>query len=140
MDSSIFFFVLELGVYVCVLLKQLIYSIVLVSGVQHSDLGILQICCCLVAKSCLTRVIPQTVAHQAPLSMEFPRQQYWSGLPILSPGDLPRSLALAGGVFTTEPPGKSFCRLYSIIGYYKILGYNSLCYTVNLFAYLFYTK
>ena len=30
-----------------------------------------------------------TVAHQAPLSMGFPRQEYWSGLPFLSPGDLP---------------------------------------------------
>ena len=32
---------------------------------------------------------PWTVAHQAPLSMGFPRQEYWSGLPFLSPGDLP---------------------------------------------------
>ena len=34
-------------------------------------------------------VIPYTVAHQAPLSMEFSRQEYWSGLPFPSPGDLP---------------------------------------------------
>ena len=34
---------------------------------------------------------PQTVAHQAPLSMEFSRQEYWSGLPYSSPGDLPNS-------------------------------------------------
>ena len=53
------------------------------------------------------------VAHQASLSMGFSRQEYWSGLPFLSPGDLPNpriepvSLALAGGFFTTEPPGKS---------------------------------
>ena len=33
--------------------------------------------------------IPWTVAHQAPLSMEFSRQEYWSGLPFPSPGDLP---------------------------------------------------
>ena len=32
---------------------------------------------------------PWTVAHQAPLSMVFPRQEYWSGFPFLSPGDLP---------------------------------------------------
>ena len=32
---------------------------------------------------------PRTVAHQAPLSMGFSRQQYWSGLPLSSPGDLP---------------------------------------------------
>ena len=52
-----------------------------------------------------------TVAHQAPLSMEFSRQEYWSGLPRPSPGDLPnpgtepaslRSPALAGGFFTTS--------------------------------------
>ena len=43
----------------------------------------------LVTKSCLTLVTPCTVAHQAPLSMEFSRQEYWSGLPFLSPGHLP---------------------------------------------------
>ena len=34
-------------------------------------------------------VIPWTVAHQVPLSMEFSRQEYWNGLPFPSPGDLP---------------------------------------------------
>ena len=43
----------------------------------------------LVAKSCLTLVTPWTVACQAPLSMGFPRQDYWNGLPFPSPGDLP---------------------------------------------------
>ena len=53
-----------------------------------------------------------TVACQAPLSMGFPRQEYWSGLPFPSPGDLPdsgikpMSPALAGRFFTTEPPTK----------------------------------
>ena len=47
-----------------------------------------------------------TVAHQAPLSKGFPRQEYWSGLPFPAPGDLPdpgikpESPALAGGFFT----------------------------------------
>ena len=58
---------------------------------------------------------PRTIAHQAPLSMEFSRQEYRSGLPCLPPGDLPDSgvklaslmpPALAGGFFTTDPPGK----------------------------------
>ena len=58
---------------------------------------------------------PWTVSHQAPLSMEFSRQEYWSRLPFPTPGDLPdpgikpASLvppALAGGFFTAEPPGK----------------------------------
>ena len=43
----------------------------------------------LVTKSCLTLVIPWTVAHQAPLSMGFSRQEHWSRLPFPSPGDLP---------------------------------------------------
>ena len=60
-------------------------------------------------------VTPWTIAHQAPLSMGFPRQEYWSGLPFPPPGDLrdpgiePTSLAfpaLAGRLLTTEPPGK----------------------------------
>ena len=61
-----------------------------------------------------------TVACQAPLSMVFPRQEYWSGVLFLSPGDLPRSgiepvfPELAGVFFTTEPPGKppKICREY----------------------------
>ena len=54
---------------------------------------------------------PRPVACQAPLSMGFSRQEYWSGLPFSSPGDLPDtgikaiSPALAGGFFTSEPPG-----------------------------------
>ena len=45
--------------------------------------------CVLVVQSCPTLHDPQTTAHQIPLSMGFPRQEYWSGLPFPSPGDLP---------------------------------------------------
>ena len=57
-------------------------------------------------------VTPWTVAHQFPLFMGFPRQEYWSGLPFPSPGDLPNpgirpaSPTLADRFFTTELPGK----------------------------------
>ena len=60
-------------------------------------------------------VTPWTVAHQAPLSMEFSRQGYWSGVPFPTPGDLlspgmetesPVTLALEGRFFITEPRGK----------------------------------
>ena len=56
---------------------------------------------------------PWPVARQAPPSMGFSRQEYWSGLPFPSPGHLPdagtgpASSALAGGFFTTDPPRKS---------------------------------
>ena len=74
-------------------------------------------------QSCLTFVTPGTIALQAPLSMGFPRQEYWSELPFPSPGDLPdsgiepTSPALAGGFCATEPLspcqdwhfGKVFC-------------------------------
>ena len=43
----------------------------------------------LVTKLCLTLATLWTVAHQAALSMGFSRQEYWSGLPFPSPGDLP---------------------------------------------------
>ena len=54
---------------------------------------------------------PWTVAHQAPPSMEFSRQEYWSGLPFPSPGDLPDpgiepgSTALQADALPSEPPG-----------------------------------
>ena len=57
-------------------------------------------------------VAPQATGYQAPLSMGFSRQEYWSGLPFPILGDLPdpgiefKSPALAGRFFTTEPPGK----------------------------------
>ena len=60
--------------------------------------------------ACSSSVTPWTVAHQAPLSMGFSRQEYWSGLPFPSLLDLPNlgiepasseAPALAGGFFTT---------------------------------------
>ena len=57
-------------------------------------------------------VTPWTVALQALLCMGFPRQEYWSGLPFLSPGDLPdpgiksRSSALQADSLPFDPPGK----------------------------------
>ena len=57
---------------------------------------------------------PWTVAHQAPPSIEFSRQEYWSGLPFPSPGDLPdpgiepRSPALWADALPSELPGKLF--------------------------------
>ena len=64
------------------------------------------------AQSSLTLTTPWTVALQAPLSMGFPRQEYWSELPFPTPGHLPDpgmepvSPALAGGFSTTALPGK----------------------------------
>ena len=58
-------------------------------------------------------VLPWTVARQAPLCMGFSRQEYWSGLPFLPPGDLPEpgiepgSPALQAESSLSEPPGKS---------------------------------
>ena len=61
----------------------------------------------------------QTVACQAPPSMGFSRQEYWSGLPFPSPGDLPnpglepRSPALEADALTSEPPGVAYF-IYSV--------------------------
>ena len=80
------------------------------------------VCVCMRARACAHvlryvwfSVTPRTVARQAPIFMEFSRQEYWSGLPFLPPGDLhdpgiqPESLeppALAGGFFTSRSPGR----------------------------------
>ena len=69
---------------------------------------------CSVAQRVQFFVTPRTAAHQAPLSVEFSRQEYWSGLPCTPPGDLldpgtepisPVSPALAEGFFITQPSG-----------------------------------
>ena len=68
--------------------------------------------CGLVAKSCPTLVTPWTIAFQVPLSMGFSRQEYWSGLPFPSPGNLPNpgnepgSPALQTDSLLTELQGK----------------------------------
>ena len=79
-----------------------------------------------------------TVAHQAPLPMGFSRQEYWSGLPFPSPGDLPHpeiepgSPALQADSLLSETPGKPpnhsyihvyllfFLRSFSHIGHYRV--------------------
>ena len=74
-------------------------------------------CVCSVVSDSLQT--PWTVALQAPLSMGFSRQEYLSGLPLSPAGNLPdpriepMSPALAGGFFTTQPPGKTNLIPYS---------------------------
>ena len=67
----------------------------------------------LITKSCPTLATPWTVVCQAPLSMRFSKQEYWSGFPFPSPGYLPdpgiepRSPALQADSLPSEPLGKS---------------------------------
>ena len=80
-------------------------------------------CCLVTSVASNSFVTLWTVTHQAPLSMEFSRQEYWSGLPCPPAGDLPdpgiepMNPALANGFFTSEPHGKplrlSFVQLLS---------------------------
>ena len=71
----------------------------------------------LVTKSCPTLETPWTIARQDPLSIRFPRQEYWSGLPLLSPEDLPNpgikpeSPALQADSLPTELRGKPHINL-----------------------------
>ena len=78
------------------------------SGCQNLLKNFRSIRCCLVTQSCPTLAIPWTRVLQAPPSMRFPRQEYWTGLPFPPPGDLPspgiepESPAFAGRFLTTE--------------------------------------
>ena len=78
---------------------------------HRNEVNIHSCFCSLAAKLLSDSATQWTVAHQAPLSMGFPRQEYWSGLPFLSPEDLsdpgiePESLVsleLAGRFFITS--------------------------------------
>ena len=88
----------------------------------------------LISAQLLSRVqvsaTPGTVAHQAPLSMGFSRQEYWSGVPFPSPGDLPvlgtelASPALQADSLPLAPPAFSdiFFRVFTdVVGLYFIL-------------------
>ena len=66
-------------------------------------------------------VTPWAVAHQAPLSMEFPRQEYWNGLPFPSPGDLPNP-----GIKTMSPVSKADSSPLSHLGSQAWYGVKSL--------------
>ena len=80
---------------------------------------------------------PWTVAHQDPLSMGFSRQEYWSGLPFPSRGELPdpgikpRSSALQADALTSEPPGKNMYD-YMCIQIHKHI---SMCIYIYLYIY-----
>ena len=71
---------------------------------------------------------PWTVAHQALPSMGFSRQEYWSGLPFPSPGELldpgiePGSPALQAGALPSEPPGKPYWTFKSLWYFLMNLG------------------
>ena len=89
-------FCLSIHTYICILKYVLLVLLLLFSCQLMSD----------------SSATSGTIASQAPLSMEFSRQESWGGLPFPSPRDLPKPgikpsfLAFAGGFFTTETPGK----------------------------------
>ena len=73
---------------------------------------------------------PWTVAYQAPPSMGFSRQEYWSGVPLPSPGDLPDpgiepgSPTLQADALPSEPPGVTLIFKVTFILFLKILIYS----------------
>ena len=103
-------------------LSFLTLTVLLVHGEELSTMDVLPtevMCACLVAKSFWLIVTPWIIVSQAPLSVGFSRQEYWSGLPLAPPGDLPSpetepvsqaSSALAGRFFTPETLGSPFLR------------------------------
>ena len=92
--------------------------VIYLSGVHSEESMVSCVCVCVCAhvqSIVLTLATPWTAAHQAPLSMEFSRKEYWTGLPCPPPGDLSKpgiesasltSPALAGWCFTSWAAGK----------------------------------
>ena len=80
-------------------------------------------------------VTPWAVAHQAPMSVEFSRQEYWSGLPCPSPGDLPDpgiepvSPALQADSLPSEPPGKPSWIYKTTSKVANIIGRHAACFS-----------
>ena len=85
---------------------------------QWNSVFVVALTTCVLSRFSCVRLFatPWTVAHQAPLSLGFSRQEYWSGVPFPPPGDLPgsgtesrslRSTALAGEFFTTDATGEA---------------------------------
>ena len=83
-------------------------------------------------QSCPTLCDPWTVAYQAPLSMGFSRQEYWSGLACPPPGDLPdsgirpTSLALKADSLPTVPPGKPYRTFHLLKAFVMCLRINGI--------------
>ena len=89
---------------------------------------------------------PWTVAHQAPPSMGFSRQEYWNGMPLPSPGDLPDPGIETGSeadALPLEPPGKSPCGTVVKHSFYTFLIHSlqfkpeiDICSTLSNFPWL----
>ena len=93
----------------------------------------------LVTQLCLTLCDPWTAAHQVPLSMEFSRQEYWSGWPFPSPADLPKPGIEHGPpaqqqTLPTEPPGiQIIVKCNRMMRKWLVLNIYSLSFEYNLF-------
>ena len=93
-----------------------------------------RVCVCLSVSGAWLFATPWSVARQAALSMEFSRQEYWSGLPVSFLGDLPdpginpRCPALPLDSLPPEPPGKQLCHcnqlLFNLPSFLKIHSWN----------------
>ena len=102
----------------------------------------------LITQSCPILCSPWTIAHQAPLSMEFSKQEYWSGKPFPSPGDVPDpriepgSPSLQADSLPSEPPNQRSHNLWRnrdqdigqiLCSFHHCLGTNILSLSVSWF-------
>ena len=124
--------ILQGGIYLFYL-SQLAQPWAWVSQTVGGEVIYFTVCVCARTHACMFSHVwlfatPWTVAHWAPLSMGFSREEYWSGLPCPPPGDLPdpgiksASSALAGKFFITVTPGKP-------LFYCAYLNFHDSCWT-----------
>ena len=87
----------------------------------HTVLITVLLCMCVSCSVVSDSATPWTVTYQVPLSLEFSRQEYWSGLPLPFPGDLPnrgikpRFSTLQADSLSSEPPGKPHNSAYHML-------------------------
>ncbi|CAI9157714.1 unnamed protein product [Rangifer tarandus platyrhynchus] len=110
-------------------------------GWEGADLTILRashtllvhVCVCLVLSHVHIFGTPCTITHQAPLSMGFPQQEYWAGLPFPSPADLPDSgIELSSPALQVDSLPLSQGKAHKLIAYKQILRPHSRLWLLSL--------
>jgi len=122
------FILLGAALFILVVYKSVFYNYTFIHNHISTSLYVSSHVCVLMVSRVRVFANPWTIVCHVSLSMGFPRQEYWSGLPLPTPGDLPdpgieptslKAPALAGRFFTTALAGKPYVSLRLRITYFR---------------------